>query len=161
MHFAFATIIGEHFHAPDSINPYPYDSLQPELAYYDFSDLVTSAMWAQFLYDSLFLGGTDVNGPGPEVLPRTFALYQNFPNPFNSQTKISFTLLRSGSVKLEVYNLLGQKVVTLADDFYAVGTHSLVWDGKNNTGEEVASGVYFYRLSLDESTLVRKMTLLK
>jgi hypothetical protein len=162
VHFAFATIIGEQFHGPDSITPYPYDSLQPELAYYNFSDLVTSAMWAQFLYDSMFLGKTDVKDDAKKPpLPRSFALYQNYPNPFNSSTEIRFSLVRSCPVKLEVYNLLGERVLTLIDNHLAAGSHRISWDGENSKQDKVASGIYLYRLATDNGSSVKKMVLLK
>lgn len=154
---AFATLGGENFQT----DPNGFDSLNPQIANYNFSDLVTNALAAQRLYDSLFNPSTDVKDGDKPAIPRTFTLYQNYPNPFNSQTRIPFTLLKSGLVKLEVYNLLGQKVATLAHNFYTVGIHNIIWDGKNDKSEEVASGIYFYILVTNEGTSVRKMTLLK
>ncbi len=104
---------------------------------------------------------TDVDDPD-DNLPADFALEQNYPNPFNPSTTIEFSLPKSSSVTLEVFNLLGQSVSTLADgEQYPAGTHKLVWDGRDATGESVASGVYFYRLTTDEFTQQKKMVLLK
>ncbi len=160
LRFAFATIIGERFHGSDSTTPYPYDSLQPQSAYYDFSDLATSAYWAQFLYDSLFNPTTDIKEPENPLLPRSFTLYQNYPNPFNAKTSISFSLHESGPARLEIYNLLGQRVAILLEKELIVGSHTIVWDGKNQSGEDVTSGIYFYRLTIREESSIKKMTLL-
>ena len=62
---------------------------------------------------------------------------------------------------MEVYNIRGQRVKALVDDYKTAGTHSIVWDGTNSNGDVVATGVYFYKLSIDNETLTKKMTLLK
>ena len=94
-------------------------------------------------------------------LPKTFSLSQNFPNPFNANTVISFALPKTGHVKLEIYNILGQKVKDLVDEMVTAGYKRVVWDGKDNSGTDVASGVYFYRIKTQETVEVMKMTLLK
>ena len=94
-------------------------------------------------------------------LPKIFSLSQNYPNPFNAVTVISFALPKTGHVKLEVYNILGQKVKDLVDEVVTAGYKKVVWDGKNNGGNDVASGVYFYRIKTQEFVEVMKMTLLK
>ncbi len=92
---------------------------------------------------------------GPKI-PEKWALLQNYPNPFNASTLISFDLPRDSHVRLDVYNILGQRVATLADDFMVAGNHSVTW-----SDDAIASGVYFYRLQADDFTATRKMTLLK
>lgn len=105
--------------------------------------------------------GVDV-GDEDDVRPATYGLDQNFPNPFNAGTKISFSLAAPGTVDLKVYNLLGQAVKTLVSGDLAVGPHDIVWDGTNNDGEGVGSGTYFYRLKVgDVYEETRQMTLLK
>jgi len=100
--------------------------------------------------------------PGHGVgLPKTFSLSQNFPNPFNANTVIAFALPKTGHVKLEIYNILGQKVKDLVDEMVTAGYKRVVWDGKDNSGTDVASGVYFYRIKTQETVEVMKMTLLK
>jgi len=91
-----------------------------------------------------------------EPLPLTFALGQNYPNPFNPHTTISFSLPKGTDVKLEVFNLAGQKVATLLDEYLAAGTHQYRWDGS-----DVCSGVYFYRIKTNTHTASKKMVLLK
>jgi hypothetical protein len=94
-------------------------------------------------------------------LPGDFVLAQNFPNPFNPTTSIEFTLPSRQQVSLEVYNTLGQWVRTLVSDFKSAGRHSVTWNGTDDAGRAVSSGVYFYRLSTESFTTSRKMLLLK
>ncbi len=85
----------------------------------------------------------------------------NYPNPFNPETMISFTLSQGGQVNLSVYNLKGQRVKTLLDEFRMSGDHQVVWNGRDESNVAVASGVYFYRLTTKRRVLVRKMLLLR
>ena len=107
--------------------------------------------------------GTDVGDrPGSAITPLVYGLDQNLPNPFNAQTKISFSMPAAGHVKLIVYNVLGQEVVTLLDQKMDASKHEVVWDGLNGQGTIVASGTYFYRLNIGDSyEETRQMTLLK
>lgn len=88
-------------------------------------------------------------------------LHQNFPNPFNPSTNIEFSIGSEGYVSLEIFNLRGQKVKTLINKALAGGFHSVYWDGKNDTGKNVASGVYLYRLKTASGIMSRKMLLMK
>ena len=97
---------------------------------------------------------------GP-VAPSSFALGQNWPNPFNVSTSISFDLPDRARVSLVIYNLLGQKVVTLLDGHAEAGNHIINWNGKSSSGEVVSSGIYFYRLKTDAFTETKRMVLLK
>ena len=96
-----------------------------------------------------------------DALPRTFALDQNFPNPFNSITQIRFALPQAAEVDLTVYNLSGQKVAALATGTRSAGTYALRWDGRDARAQPLASGVYIYRLRADKQTLSRKLLLLQ
>jgi hypothetical protein len=89
-------------------------------------------------------------------LPKVYSLAQNFPNPFNAQTSINFALPQQSDVKIEVYNVLGQKAATLAEGLLPAGVHTVTWDAS-----DVASGVYYYKLSAGEYSAVKMMTLLK
>ena len=93
--------------------------------------------------------------------PNSFLLAQNYPNPFNARTVISFALPRSSHVKIEIFNILGQKVRDLVDEEVVAGYKQVVWDGKGNSGEIVASGIYLYRIRAGDFVETRKMTLLK
>lgn len=95
----------------------------------------------------------------PPVIPAQ--LYQNFPNPFNPQTTIRFSLPADGAVNLEVYNIRGQKVKTLLNKTVEAGVHEVTWKGTDDTSKPVSSGIYFYKMNTPNDTNVKKMILLK
>jgi len=124
-------------------------------------------------YDGMYVSGNGVTGLGycghdsfmgllssgvavADAAPSAFAVEQNSPNPANPTTTISFTLPEAGTVTVEVFNVAGQKVDTLVNDFMDSGKHSLVWDGST-----VSTGVYFYTVTSNEFSKTMKMTLLK
>jgi len=94
-------------------------------------------------------------------IPDRFELKENYPNPFNASTEISYSLPVESEVKLAIYNIRGQKVKTLVDGKQTAGVHKVTWDGKNDKGESVASGVYFYTIKAGSYIQTNKMTLLK
>jgi len=94
-------------------------------------------------------------------IPGGFTLAQNYPNPFNPTTSISFTLTTAGQVELSVFNIMGQKVITLADGVFSAGTHEVEWNGADENGNLVTSGVYFYRINAGNDNQTRKMILMK
>jgi flagellar hook assembly protein FlgD len=77
-----------------------------------------------------------------------FELRQNYPNPFNPNTMIEYSLAQSGEVTLEILNMLGEKIATLRNEKQAAGNYLLSWNGKDRLGNEIASGIYFYRLTI-------------
>ncbi len=91
------------------------------------------------------------------ALPEALALAQNYPNPFNPVTTIAFELPRAQSVQLHLYNLSGQLVATLADGAYTAGVHQVVWDGHDDQGRQVTTGVYYYVLATAENVLTKKL----
>ena len=95
------------------------------------------------------------------LTPGDFRLYANYPNPFNPTTTISYDLPSAGHVRLEVFNLLGRKVTTLVDEYQTAGFRKVDWNGQNEAGETVSSGVYFYRLTTGNYVQTKKMILLK
>jgi len=96
------------------------------------------------------------------VLPINFTLNQNYPNPFNMATTISFNLPVSGHVCLDVYNTLGQKVAGLADGEFPAGVVRVDWDGKDKSGNDLSTGVYFYRMTFNNTQVEsRKLMILK
>jgi sugar lactone lactonase YvrE len=95
------------------------------------------------------------------ALPKSVMLSQNYPNPFNPSTTITYALPRAGQAQLEVYNLVGQRVRTLVTGRQDAGIYRLTWDGRDEQGHDVASGVYLCRLTAESSVLVRKMALVK
>lgn len=94
-------------------------------------------------------------------LPSKFTLSQNYPNPFNPETKIQFSVPRASMVKIEIFNLLGQRVRLLVDQYYPAGNYATSWNGTDNQGGLVATGVYFYRFTAGDIVETRKMVLLK
>ena len=96
-----------------------------------------------------------------DQLPATFKLKQNYPNPFNSSTAIGFQNQTSSRVTLTVYNALGRRVRTLVDGVLPGGRHTVIWDGADDAGHMVSSGVYFYSVSAEGILQSRKMVLLK
>ena len=94
-------------------------------------------------------------------LPSVAALHQNYPNPFNPSTEIRFDIPTARDVQLRIYNQLGQTVRTLVDNRMKAGTYALEWDGQDQMGRSVASGVYFYNLEAGDFNQIRKMTLVK
>ncbi len=100
-------------------------------------------------------------GTSTAEVPNEIGLHQNYPNPFNPATEISFTLPTGGNVKLEVYNLLGQRVRSLISGFYEAGSYTVTWDGTDEAGHSLSSGVYLYRLEAGDLEQTRKMMLLK
>ena len=101
------------------------------------------------------------------TLPQKFELEQNFPNPFNPVTELSYSLPKSGNVELVVVNLLGQPIRTLVTNSQPAGRHRITWDGRNDFGNQVGSGFYFYRIAVkpddgsESFTQIRKMSLLR
>lgn len=106
-------------------------------------------------------GGTGINSNNTPNLPETHNLSQNFPNPFNPNTTISYQLTSPGRVNITIYNVLGQAVKTIVDEDKPQGEYSIVWDGKNNAGKNLASGTYFYQLRVGDYTSTKKSLLLK
>lgn len=98
---------------------------------------------------------------GSFQVPGRFTLNQNFPNPFNPETVISFSLDKPSDVTLTVFDILGRTVTTLHQGYLPTGQHQFRWNGADANGQGVASGVYFYRLSSDQFSLTRKMALMK
>ncbi len=103
----------------------------------------------------------ELQGSASQTLPRQIALGHNFPNPFNPSTSISFSLPRDQQVKLAVYSLDGRLLRTLLNETRTAGVHEVVWDGLDDRGRQVASGVYFCRLESGTFTAMEKMVLMK
>ncbi|MDD3050705.1 MAG: S8 family serine peptidase [Candidatus Cloacimonetes bacterium] len=122
--------------------PWPCDKATPARTanYYDITD-------------------TDDDNSNPD-LPKN-SLDANYPNPFNPSTKIRFSISEPGNVSLTVYNIKGQLVKTLRNDYHKPGSHIVEWNGKDNHGNDTASGLYFYKLSTKTFTDIKKMILIK
>jgi hypothetical protein len=100
-------------------------------------------------------------------IPQSFNLMQNYPNPFNPTTTLRYGLPKEARVNLSIYNVLGQRIATLKDEVQNVGYYDVVWNGRNDFGSQIASGVYFYRIEAkpvdggDAFTSIKKMLMLK
>ena len=102
-----------------------------------------------------------ISGGSPTYTPQAYTLSQNYPNPFNPSTKIEYAVQQAGHVTIKVFNLRGELVKTLVDQDRPSGEYSAVWDGKNDIGNSVASGQYFYQLSVGDFVTSKKLLLLK
>jgi len=125
-----------------------------------------------FYYNDYSSGRPEVKAVQPEAalgaivttgqnVPKTYGLNQNSPNPFNPTTRISFALPAAGEVRMSVFNVLGQQVKELVNGAMDAGVHEVIWDGKDNNGTSVASGIYFYKINANNFVATKKMVLLK
>ena len=96
-----------------------------------------------------------------ENIPLTFEMKQNYPNPFNPNTVITYQIPQNEMVTLEVFNVLGQRVRTLVNEIKDAGQYEITWDGKNNSGNQLSSGIYLYRINAGNFVKVMKMILLR
>jgi len=104
------------------------------------------------------------NGVGVERVAniiKTFSVLQNYPNPFNPTTTIEYQLPKAGNVRIKIYNINGQLVRAFENTNQNSGTHTVVWDGKNNGGQAVATGMYVYQVAFENSILTKKMLFIK
>jgi len=133
---------------------------------FDHKQLVSSEdiMWAAFKYDSYRSGngfGINVSNDEEVVPVLKTKLGGNYPNPFNPETTIYFSLAETENVTLEVYNIKGQKIRTLIKEQMPAGPHLIVWNGKDNSERNVSSGIYLYRLNTSGYQATKKMILMK
>lgn len=119
-----------------------------------------SAASTEVVFDNQATTGVDNDS---DQMPREFGLQQNYPNPFNPSTTIQYSVKEIGNFELSVYNLRGQRICVLIDTEapYQGMKGEAVWDGRDESGNEVASGVYFYRLRQGNETQTKQMTLIK
>ena len=118
------------------------------------------------VYYTLYSGTKELVGQGSQeieliAVPNQFALHQNYPNPFNPVTTIEYDLPEEGLVKLAIIDILGRQVVQLTNEHQAAGYKSVRWNGQNNSGKSVSTGVYFYFLESDKYSAIRKLVILK
>lgn len=114
-----------------------------------------------FMLGTVIVSPTSVGDENSEAVPNSYSLNQNFPNPFNSSTRISFYLPKGGNIKLEVYNILGQKMRTLLEKAEEPGPKTISWDARDDKGLSVPTGIYFYRLTAKDFVDTKKMVYLK
>ena len=110
---------------------------------------------------TLTIDGSQLNINESDLIPETFALYANYPNPFNPTTTITYDLPKRSQVTLGIYDLLGKQIKTLVKQLQDAGNKIAVWDGTNNSGRPVSAGVYLYQIQVGEFSQTRKMVLLR
>lgn len=126
--------------------------------------VLSNLKWPCFGHDGYRSHNTD--GPLLDIVdnpatPTVFSLAQNYPNPFNARTTIYFSLKSDGDATLSVFDILGRKVKVLQSGKLTPGEHAFIWDGSNETGGTVTSGIYFYRLDSAEGSITKRMVMLK
>ena len=104
---------------------------------------------------------TGIDESNPHPAPATFELIGNYPNPFNASTSIKYTLPENAHVEIAIYNIQGQLVRTLSKGEKSSGTHIAIWDGKDNIGKQLPSGIYFYKLSIGGESKIKRMVLMR
>ena len=110
-------------------------------------------------YDNIYVGTISMKPVA--ALPTGYILHDNYPNPFNPETTISFRVPQQSSVKVSIYDEMGQHIATLLNTEVQAGNHMLRWNGTDNNGRPVADGVYFYKMEADGYIQSKKMLLLK
>ena len=93
------------------------------------------------------------------IIPSEFALEQNFPNPFNPDTKITYDIAHAGPISIVVYDILGRKILDLVNEYKSPGKYTIVWNGNDIAGNPMGSGVYLYQLKTNTFTMTKKMVL--
>jgi hypothetical protein len=139
-----------------SIYRYEKNGWEKQVSYLDENSIcakITSLGVYRLVYDA--------NQEHLTGIPKTYQLSQNYPNPFNPQTMIKYDLPNPDNVNITVYNILGQKVKTLIDEYQEAGYKQVSWDGRDDGGREVASGIYFYKIKTIGFEKTKKMVLLK
>jgi YVTN family beta-propeller protein len=124
------------------------------LATYQFGDGAQNIL----IVEEIITTSVAENKPG---LANDYTLKQNYPNPFNPSTKIEFATQSVGHVEIIVYTVTGQKIKTLLNESFASGNHSVYWDGRNDLGQDVASGIYMYVLKAGSTTITKRMVLVR
>ncbi len=126
--------------------------------YLDFMGYDTTALIVDDIY--VMSVASSIENPRPNLTYK-FQLHQNYPNPFNPTTVIPFEIARGSQVQIEIYDNLGQKVREVTNRFYPAGLHQVTWDGRDDTGNEVPAGIYYYRLTAGNFHQTHKMLLVR
>jgi len=131
------------------------------------NDGILEAIFSRYDYPAItsyalesYNTGVTTTADGEAIIMR-FDLGQNYPNPFNPSTTIKYELNGSGDVRLQIFDIKGELIKTLVNDFQNSGKYEVIWNGTNNRGEKLSSGVYFYSIRTGENISTKKMILLK
>jgi CubicO group peptidase (beta-lactamase class C family) len=143
---------------PSTMNDTTY--YRPKISIHSDNDLILPAALTERIYFSNNMP-SGITGEKPNRLPDKYMLYPNYPNPFYASTRIAFELTGSTKVKLVIYDLSGRQVRLLTNSVFRSGKHSVVWNGHDDEGKAMASGLYFVHLQVDDHILTRKIMMLK
>ncbi len=146
--------------APIAWTPYTYDLTQFAANTIRIAIQCVSNDAFVFMLDNIVITSNGMDNE-ENTIPALSTSLSNYPNPFNPQTTINYSIQKAGKVSLDVYNLAGQKVKTLVNDRKTAGSHNVVWNGKDDAGNNVSSGVYFYRITNGNESKTNKMILMK
>lgn len=126
-----------------------------------------SGTWSENVYGTICSGNWGPVGPVSSIeetgrgIPVQFVLAQNYPNPFNPITKINYEIPQPTGVRIEIFNIIGKKIITLINDQIIPGYHHVMWNGENEIGKPVTAGVYICRMQAGTIVQIKKMILLK
>jgi hypothetical protein len=146
--YLFTQFQGQNFQPGQMQYFHSYDPSEPVHAVVEYAIMISPK-------------STSVEQEEGTATPGDFQLLQNHPNPFNSQTTIKYTLSKPCRVSLVMYNVLGQKVRTLVEEYQSPGAKAVSWDGKDEKGHDLSSGIYFYQLKVGEVKEAKRLLLLK
>ena len=148
--------------APDGVYDLAFVSEDPTSYDNQLADSLGLTLIIPILVNGRIVVGSPTGVEDDKPVPESFMLLQNYPNPFNQQTRIVFNLTSSDRIELEIFDLLGRRVTTIFSGLAYEGETVVGWDGRLASGEDMPSGVYYYRLlTVEGESIVRKMTLLK
>lgn len=145
---------GEYEERQQDLSDYAGQNIYLAYRHHDVTDMFAMKI------DAIEILQTTATDPIPPVTKKT-ALKGNYPNPFNPETSIAFDLAQDANVAIEIFNVKGQKVRTLINDRLNAGSHSIVWNGTDDNGKNVSSGIYFFNMKSGKYTSTRKMILMK
>ena len=155
---------GEWGQASIPINDIRGEYIDLRMMSYEFVILEVNGISCEFALDDIYWEGgetVDVSSENKDLIVQEFILHDNYPNPFNPSTHISYSIPIGGPVSINIFDVNGGEVIQLFNDYIHSGTHSIHWNGKNEKGVEVSAGVYFYSIDVGESRQTKKMVLLK
>lgn len=142
----------------------PLIRAQPYKLYLNLKDGTIVSYEVSDIQQITFSGTMNIGPEDTEKIKQiveTFLLFQNYPNPFNVSTTFEYEIPKSGRVEIKIFDISGRLVKRVADEFQEVGVHKTVWDGKNEYGQSVTTGMYFYQVEFENSVLLKKMMLVK
>ncbi len=155
----FTIISGTNYiQAPVDWTEYIYNIPASRVPVYIGIQCVSNDAWF-FMVDDVRVNGSD--GDDPVVPVVATELKNNFPNPFNPETTIAYSVKEASPVNIEIYNVKGQLVKTLVNEVQEAGNHSIVWKGTDNNGRSVSSGIYYYKMTAGKFSSTKKMIMMK